>query len=127
MKLDKKNNYKLKVIETEEEYKIQLKKYKKRLGKLFRTAFRHLGNPHIFLNEFDKTLDEMVFIRLITPEFATSERIRLYRELNKPNEFRGWISDSLEKVKKKFKKNDKEIQEQHKKIKKCLKERELKK
>ena len=115
--------YTLKVIETEQEYKEQLKIYKRRIGKLFKTAFRHLAEPEVFFNKFDNTLDEMVFIKLVTPEFAQSERMRLYNELNRPAEFRSWIDDSISKVKNKFKgKKNNEIKEQHNKIKKIIKE-----
>jgi len=113
----------LKKIESEKEYKEQLKVYKKRIGKLFRTGYKCLANPDKFLKEFDTTLDEMVFINLVTQEYANNQRKRLYRELNKPQEFKSWLDDSIGKIKSKVKSqiSKENIKKQSNKIKKIVK------
>ncbi len=94
---------KLKRIETEEEYWKKHKEYKKKINKLFRKSYKFLTDPLGFVNEFENILAEMEFIGLVSMEWTQGQRERLYREMNKPSEFKQWIIDSRENIRNKFK------------------------
>jgi len=96
-----------KKIETEAEYKEQLKIYKKRMNKLWRNPYKFLSKPKEYLKKFEDLLEEMVYIGLVDLEWANSQRERFYRELNSPNEFKEWLSEKKEAIIKKFKRNGK--------------------
>ena len=94
---------KLKRIETEEEYWKKHKEYKKKINKLFRKSYKFLTDPLGFVNEFENIVAEMEFIGLVSMEWTHGQRERLYREMNKPSEFKQWIIDSRENIRNKFK------------------------
>ena len=81
----------LKKITSEDEYWKQHKIYKKSMNKLFRKGFKYLTNPLGFIDEIEQLLAEMEFIGLVSPEWSQGQRERLYRELGKPTEFKGWV------------------------------------
>jgi len=90
---------KLKKIETTEEYWKKHKEYKKRISRLFRKAYKFINKPSDFAEEYDKILDEMEFIELVTPEWTQQQRERFYEMLNYPQELRQWLEDNAQRIK----------------------------
>lgn len=93
---------KLKRIESEEEYWIKHKEYKKKLNVLFRKSFKYIGRPHDFAVAYDKVLDEMEFIGLVSPEWCMQQRTRFYDMLKSPD-LKGWIQENIDLFKQKVK------------------------
>ena len=115
---DKKENQKvLKKVESKEEYYSELKVYKKKINKLFRSGYKMLKDPDKFIENYETLLAEMEFIGLVTPEWSQSQRMRLFSELNKPNEFKDWVETGFKNIRKKLSfKRKKELDEEIKKI-----------
>lgn len=95
----------LKRVETENEFWTEFKKYKKKINKLMRKSYKFFGEPKEFIEQFENILAEMVFVGVVTEEWAQGQRERLYRELNKPEEFKDWVDEGKKKIKEKFRRN----------------------
>ncbi|MFW6130938.1 MAG: hypothetical protein ACOC56_07115, partial [Atribacterota bacterium] len=74
-------------------------------------------DPEGFIEDYETLLAEMEFIGLVSAEWSQSQRERLYREMNKPQEFKSWVESGLEKAKKKLPfHRKKELEKEIKKI-----------
>lgn len=83
----------LKKVETEKEYWQKHKEMKKDIKKLFRSSYKLMHNPNEFIKKYDLMLSKYEFIGVISSEWADEQRIRLFNEMNKPEEFKDWVSD----------------------------------
>jgi hypothetical protein len=75
------------------------KEYKKRFNKLIRSSIKYYNNPYGLVQEIENIWAEGIIIRLYSPEWVHEQRIRLYNELMKPQEFKEMVGMSYEKAK----------------------------
>jgi len=59
------------------------KYYKKKINKLFRSAFKYFSNWELFKTEYSKLLDEAVFIGVFTREWCDDQLLRLDKTIIK--------------------------------------------
>lgn len=108
MKLNK-HGYPL--IESEEQYWEEFKKWKKRFKKA-RKRFRR--NPISYVQEMENLLNEAVDRDLLEKEDADRNINRMYRELNIPNEFKDDIGKAKQYVRKKLKQSKEALKREKK-------------
>jgi hypothetical protein len=101
MSENKKVTYKR--VQNEEEYWKEHKKMKKEISNLFRKSYKMLTKPEEFLEKYENMLAKYEFKGVISEEWSQKQRERLYRELNKPEEFKEWVKKGKENLKKKLK------------------------
>lgn len=97
----KKPNKVFKQVSSQQEFDREYKNFKKDTNKLFKKGFKFLKDPQGFIDAYEGLLSEYQFKGVISEEWASHQRKRLYRELNKPEEFR----ELAEKTKANIKRN----------------------
>lgn len=85
---------------TQEYFNEVSKEYKKRFNKLIRSSIKYYNDPYALVQEIENLWGEAVLIKLYSPEWVQEQRIRLYNELMRPQEFKDMVGMSYEKAKK---------------------------
>ena len=83
---------------TQEYFNQKSKEYKKRFNKLIRSTIKYYNNPYGLVQEIENLWAEAILIRLYSDEWVHEQRIRLYNELMKPQEFKMLIGETYEKA-----------------------------
>lgn len=89
--------------ETEEEYWKLHKEYSKKMRKLRNSALKFIKNPHNYFKEFEILLNEMLKDEIVTSEWVQEQKVRFYKEMNSPSEFKDWLGKKKDALLKKFK------------------------
>ena len=85
----------------EKEYWKKHKEYKKQITRLFRKAYHFLTYPELFVEVYENILARAEFEEVFSSEFVHKQKIRLYENMEKPEQFKKWIEKSKKRLKKK--------------------------
>lgn len=96
----------LKIIETETEYYKQLEIYKKKMSNLTLSAKKMLFAPNILIEDYERLIKEMIYIKLISEEHGKEKLKQLEKELIRYANFKNKSKDYIENIKSKFKFHD---------------------